>query len=150
MSSTIDPDSAKKVGRPVQAPAGARPMPPKPAAPPAKAGAQQPANASAANGDDEEEDSIAYHAKKQAPAWAISMLVHIVVLLAMALIVSEPPKKDAPRVITSSGPEVEEEFTETPEDLPEQTAPTADPTAEVAVTTEVAVTPVEVDRKSVV
>jgi hypothetical protein len=144
MSSTIDPDSAKKVGRPVQAPAGARPMPPKPAAPPAKAGAQQPANASAANGEDEEEDSIADHAKKQAPAWAISMLVHIVVLLAMALIVSEPPKKDAPRVITSSGPEVEEEFTETPEDLPEQTAPTADPTAEVAVTTEVAVTPVEV------
>jgi hypothetical protein len=146
MSSKIDPDAAKKAARPVapQAAAAPRPMPPKPTVPPAKAGVAQPGAANANAADDDEEESIADTAKKQAPAWAISMLVHIVVLLAMALIVSEPPKKDAPRVITSSGPEVEEEFTETPEDLPEQTAPSVDPTAEVAVTTEVAVTPVEV------
>jgi len=143
MSSKIDPDAAKKAARPAAPPqaAAARPMPPKPAPPPAKpAAAAQPANAA----DDDEEESIANQAKRQAPAWAISMLVHIVALLAMALVVSEPPKKDAPRIITSTGPEVEEEFTELQEDLPEQTVPNVDATAEVAVTTEVAVTPVEV------
>ena len=138
MSSKIDPDAAKKAARPA---AAERPMPPKPAPPPAKpAAAAQPANAA----DDDEEESIANQAKRQAPAWAISMLVHIVALLAMALVVSESPKKDAPRIITSTGPEVEEEFTELQEDLPEQSVPNVDATAEVAVTTEVAVTPVEV------
>ncbi|MCX7416848.1 MAG: hypothetical protein NTY25_10200, partial [Planctomycetia bacterium] len=46
----------------------------------------------------------------QAPAWAVSMLLHIVVLLSMALVVSEPPKQEEPRLITSTAPEVAEEF----------------------------------------
>jgi hypothetical protein len=47
-----------------------------------------------------------------APAWAISMLVHIIVLLSMALVVNEVPKPEAPRMITASAPEVEENFEE--------------------------------------
>jgi hypothetical protein len=56
---------------------------------------------------------------RQAPAWAVSMLLHIVVLLSMALIVQEPPKEEKPRTITSSAPEVQEEFEEFEEELPE-------------------------------
>ncbi|MFM7207127.1 MAG: prenyltransferase/squalene oxidase repeat-containing protein [Planctomycetaceae bacterium] len=86
----------------------------------------------------------ATEAIRQAPAWAISMLVHVVALLAMALIVSTPPQKDAPRVITSSNPETEDEFTEFQDELPEQPrADVADP-MEVAVATEVPVTDVDV------
>ena len=53
---------------------------------------------------------------KTAPAWLVSMLLHIVVLLSMALIVSEPPKKEAPRVITSTAAEAVEEFEEMQEE----------------------------------
>jgi hypothetical protein len=84
-------------------------------------------------------------AVKQAPAWAISMLVHVVALLSMALIVNPPPKKEVVRVITSATPEQEEELTELEKDLPElSVVEPAEPTADVTVTTEVAVTPVEV------
>ncbi|MCX7412526.1 MAG: hypothetical protein NTW36_03670, partial [Planctomycetia bacterium] len=47
------------------------------------------------------------------------MLLHIVVLLSMALIVQEPPKEEKPRTITSSAPEVQEEFEEFEEELPQ-------------------------------
>ena len=47
------------------------------------------------------------------------MLLHIVVLLSMALVVSEPPKQEEPRLITSTAPEVAEEFEEF-EEQPEQ------------------------------
>jgi hypothetical protein len=57
-----------------------------------------------------------------APAWAISMLVHIVVLLSMALVVNEVPKPEAPRMITASAPEVEENFEEFEEELPQEEA----------------------------
>ncbi len=157
MSSRIEPDPVKKQARPAAAvppaakpaappakPSAARPAPPKPSGPPPKAPPGSAAAAAQPPAEGEEEASLADEAVKQAPAWAISMLVHIVVLLAMALMVSEPPKTDKPRVITSSGPEVEEEFTEFEDDLPDQSVETSDPTAEVAVTTEVAVTPVEV------
>ena len=157
MASRIDPDSVKKPARPAALPAAAkpgappakppaaRPAPPKPAGPPPKAVPAAAGTAAAETPPDDDQDpSLANEAVKQAPAWAISMLVHIVALLAMALMVSEPPKTDKPRVITSSGPEVEEEFTEFEDDLPDQAVETSDPTAEVAVTTEVAVTPVEV------
>ncbi|MFM8891559.1 MAG: prenyltransferase/squalene oxidase repeat-containing protein, partial [Planctomycetia bacterium] len=56
---------------------------------------------------------------KQTPAWAVSMLVHIVVLLSMALVVNEAPKQEAPREITASAPEVEESF----DDLAEEEMP---------------------------
>jgi hypothetical protein len=55
-----------------------------------------------------------------APAWAISMLVHIIVLLSMALVVNEVPKPEAPRMITASAPEVEENFEEFEEELPQE------------------------------
>lgn len=156
MASRIEPDSVKKPARPAPPaaakpgappvkPTAARPPAPKPSGPPPKAPAA--ANGEAATEpppDDDQDPSLADEAVKQAPAWAISMLVHIVALLAMALMVNEPPKTEKPRVITSSGPEVEEEFTEFEDDLPDQSVETSDPTAEVAVTTEVAVTPVEV------
>jgi hypothetical protein len=49
---------------------------------------------------------------RTAPAWAVSMLLHIVILLSMALIVQEPPKEEKPRVIVSTAPEVVEDFEE--------------------------------------
>jgi hypothetical protein len=57
---------------------------------------------------------------KQMPAWAISMLVHVIVLLSMALVVNEPPKTEPPRLITASAPEVEETFENFEEEMPEQ------------------------------
>jgi hypothetical protein len=87
-------------------------------------------------------ESVAISAVRQLPAWAISMLVHVVVLLSMALMVSRPPRQEAPRVITSAAPLPEEEFDQ---ELPELIVVEPDePTADVSVTTEVAVSPVEV------
>lgn len=86
---------------PVKAPA----PPPKPPAPPTSnpppAGAEQPSR-----------HSLGSSILLTAPAWAVSMLLHIVVLLSMALIVQEPPKEEKPRVIVSSAPEVVENFEE--------------------------------------
>ncbi|MCE9629253.1 MAG: terpene cyclase/mutase family protein [Planctomycetia bacterium] len=160
MSSQIDPDPVKKATRPPAAqppaakpPAKAAATPPKPAAaaaaaPPARRPEPQkaaPPQEAAPPDQEDGEESLGRAAVRQAPAWAISMLVHVVALLGMALIVNEPPKKETPRVITSNAPEVEDEFNEFEDDLPQQeTVQTADATADVTVTTEVAVTPVEV------
>ncbi len=57
---------------------------------------------------------------KQTPAWAVSMLVHIIVLLSMALVVNDPPKKEEPRMITASAAEVEETFEEFEEEMPQE------------------------------
>jgi hypothetical protein len=91
-------------------------------------------------------ESVATSAVKQAPAWAISMLVHIVALLSMALIVNAPPKQEAVRVITSAASSPDEEFNEFEEEVlsDQSVVEPADPTVDVAMTTEVAVTPVEV------
>ncbi|MFM8496276.1 MAG: prenyltransferase/squalene oxidase repeat-containing protein [Planctomycetia bacterium] len=80
------------------------------------------------------------------PAWAISMLVHIVVLLSMALISGENTRIEQPAVITSTTSEAEEEFSEfeVEEMTQEQPEDVTDPVAEVMVTTEVPVEPVEV------
>ncbi|MFM8805723.1 MAG: prenyltransferase/squalene oxidase repeat-containing protein, partial [Planctomycetia bacterium] len=48
------------------------------------------------------------------------MLVHIIALLSMALVVSDPPKKEAPRMITASAAEVEETFEEFEEEIPQE------------------------------
>ncbi len=129
MASGIQPDASKKkataapaakpsaAANPVKPPAAAKPAaappkqpPPKPAPPP--------------EAEDEADDegprrSAASAILKTAPAWAVSMLVHIVVLLSMALIVQEPPKEEKARVITSSAPEVVEDFEEFEEELPQ-------------------------------
>jgi hypothetical protein len=83
---------------------------------------------------------------RTAPAWLISMLLHIVVLLSMALVVSDPPKKESPRLITSTASEGNDELSEMEEEEfnPEPPAAPNDPTDAVAlpdaaVVTEVAV-----------
>ncbi|MEX0671292.1 MAG: prenyltransferase/squalene oxidase repeat-containing protein, partial [Pirellulales bacterium] len=159
-----DPDPVKKSARPPAAQPAAAGKPPakppgrqaatppkpataaKPATPPKRPEPQKSGAAEDASSDPERgADSPGRLAVRQAPAWAVSMLVHVVALLAMALIVNEPPKKETPRVITSNAPEVEDEFNEFEEELPEQEkVETSDVTADVTVTTEVAVTPVEV------
>jgi len=91
---------------------GPAPQPPKSPPP-----AAQPAAAAAA--DEVPRRSLGAGVLRQAPAWAVSMLLHIVVLLSMALIVQEPPKEEKPRVIVSSAPEVTEDFEEFAEELPQ-------------------------------
>jgi hypothetical protein len=126
MASQIQPGAGKKP----QAPAGSPPKPAaptpaataaKPAAPPkppaAPAAAAQAAAAQAHAADDPPHRSGG-GILRTAPAWAVSMLLHIVVLLSMALIVQEPPPKETPRVIVSSAPEVVEEFEEFEEETP--------------------------------
>ncbi len=143
MSSRIDPDPVKQSPSAVAPLHAARPVSSSPAAPPAAAGYAAPEPVPPephAHG-----PALATEAVKQAPAWAISMLVHVVALLSMALIVSTPPQKEVARIITSSSPEAEEEFTEFQDDLTDQPRiDVASPAADVAVTPEVAVTPVEV------
>jgi len=100
--------------KPTAGAAKAAAAPPKPpAAPPAQAQAAAPPPA-----DDAPHRSVGGGILRQAPAWAVSMLLHIVVLLSMALIVQEPPKEEKPRVIVSSAPEVVEEFEEFEEETP--------------------------------
>ena len=140
MSSAIDPDKPMKpAAKPVAKPAAsAKPAaaPPKPAARPVPAPQPKPAGAD----DDDSGPSVGASLLKQTPAWAVSMLVHIVALLAMALIVTEPPKKEAAVSIVSSAPEAEENFEEFEEEMPEDPpVETTDPVADVAVTTDVVV-----------
>jgi hypothetical protein len=119
--------------------------PPKPASKsvPLAKPAQRPA---AEEADEEQGPSLGTSLLKQTPAWAVSMLVHIVALLAMALIVSEPPKKEVSVSIVSSTAEDEENFEEFEEEMPEETPvdPSTDPVADVAVTTDVVVENVQV------
>ena len=148
MSNQIDP--SKKPAPPAK-PSGPPPMKPvaatKPAAaPPASRPVPlaKPVAAAAADTDENEEQdggpSVGSNLLKQTPAWAVSMLVHIVALLAMALIVTEPPKKEAAVSIVSSAPEAEENFEEFEEEMPEDPpVETTDPVADVAVTTDVVV-----------
>jgi hypothetical protein len=73
---------------------------------------------------------------KQAPAWAVSMLVHIVLLLMLALIVNKADEKPKPREIVSVGPESDQPLEEFKDDTPPS------PVQEVETTTEVATTDV--------
>ena len=161
MSSAIDPDKpAKPVAKPnASTPAAsAKPAAPKPAAAAkptvAKPAAAQPkpatrpaavpkpAPAAATDDDADAGPSVRTSLLKQTPAWAVSMLVHIVALLAMALIVTEPPKKEAAISIVSSAPDAEESLEEFEEETPLETpVETPDPVADtdVAVTTDVVV-----------
>jgi hypothetical protein len=158
MASQIDPDPTSKPARrpaepqakpPVAPKPAAKVPPPKPAAKPAPAPQAAPA-AAQPEADHEEEQEVRPAARggflTQMPAWAISMLVHIVALLAMALIADDKSQIEKPTVITSSTSEEEEEFSEFEEqqDAPEQVTDATDAVADVTVTTEVAVEPVEV------
>lgn len=82
----------------------------------------------------------------QVPAWVVSMLVHVIAILVMALMVSEPVRIEKPTVITSGvSDETEEEFSELedPQESPEQPLEVADFIAEVIVTAEIPVVPTE-------
>jgi hypothetical protein len=133
MASGIDPEA--KAAKPTAAPpkasgAPAKPPAAKPASPAAQPAAEPPPAAPRGN-------SIR-GLLKTTPAWAISMLVHIIALLAMALFVTPTPEKEKPRLITSSAPEADENFEELEEQEPvEQTdLPTV---TDVTVPTDVAV-----------
>ncbi|NBW86848.1 MAG: hypothetical protein EBR23_08500, partial [Planctomycetia bacterium] len=162
MPGPTNPDPKKTPARP-PLPAGPKvsakpPVPQKPAAkaaPPAPgkaavvaaaaAAAARATPASAAGESFDDEVSLKEEAIKQAPAWAISMLVHIVALLAMALIVNEPPQQEEVRIINAAGPESEEEFAEPQDEMPvEAPSESVDASADVMVATDVAVEPVEV------
>ena len=130
MASPPPPDSGQPPqGGPAQRPSGqGTPPPGRPAAtagkagpvipkPPAAAPAAQPAAVAEVPAP---RRSFGGGLLKQTPAWAISMLVHVIVLLSMALVVNEVPKPEAPRMITASAPEVEESFEEFEEEMPQE------------------------------
>ena len=151
MASRIEPDAKRKAAAAPQAakpaaarPAAARPAgPPPAAAKPAKA-AQRGEQEADEDGDDGEANALATGFVKNMPAWAISMLVHIVALLAMALMVTPPPEKEKVTVITSSGPEVEEEFEDISEDEPVEQTEQVETADMVAPTDVTVVEPVQV------
>ena len=113
MVGRADPNKVQKASSAQEAP---KTGVPKPGAP--KAGAPKP-EAPPSVQPEPQGRSLGASILGQAPAWAVSMLLHIVVLLSMALVVSEPPKQEEPRLITSTAPEVAEEFEEF-EEQPEQ------------------------------
>jgi len=128
-ASTKPPASAAKPAAPAKAatppvkPAASKPEPSKPAS--SKSAPPKPAPRAPASSDDEApaEDvaagpSLASGLLKQTPAWAVSMILHIAVLLAMALVVSDPPKEEKARLITSTPGEPTEEFEEFAVEVP--------------------------------
>ena len=147
MSSAIDPErkpkpAAATPGKP-QAAAPQKPVPPpttaKPAARPAAPAAAATTDA-AETVPAESGPSVVRGLFKQTPAWAVSLLVHVVALLGMALVVNPPPEKEKPRLITSAAPEVEDSFEEFEDDMLEDTpVEAADPTADVVVAADVTV-----------
>jgi len=161
MASQIDPDPIRKPAKPTAT--GARPpVPPKPAGrvpPPAarpKAGSAAPAAArptppAAQPADPAEEETTAEVRPASrgllgaVPAWAISMLVHVVALLSMALVTSGGPTEEKLTVITSSTSEAEEEFSELEDQKMEDvTTESTDVMPDVVVSADVAIEPVEV------
>jgi hypothetical protein len=154
MASRIESDSPSKASRRAAEPQAtpsvrrkpaAQVPPPKPAPKPAPSeAAEQPEQEQA---EDQESRPAGRGLFGQIPAWGISMLVHIVAILVMALMAGETVRIEKPTVITSSVSETEEEISELeePEDVPEETPEdVTDPVADVMVTTEVAVSSVEV------
>ena len=115
-------------------PAAAKPSSPKAGPPPKPPATPAPAAAVAAAepADEPPRRSARSSILRTAPAWAVSMLLHIVILLSMALIVQEPPKEEKPRVIVALPPEVVEEFEEV-EEQPLEPLPEAQEVAEEVV-----------------
>lgn len=130
MASPTPPDSGKPApGKPSVPPAAAKPGPvipkpaiPKPAIPQpgAPAAAAQAATTAAVAEIVAPRRSVVSGLVGQTPAWAVSMLVHVIVLLSMALVVNEIPKQEAPRMIIASAPEIEESFEEFEEVIEDQ------------------------------
>ncbi|MGB8854535.1 MAG: hypothetical protein WCC69_13315, partial [Pirellulales bacterium] len=166
MASQIDPDPKQKATAKPAAPPAKPAAAGKPAAPPAKpaapakapaaakpAAAVKPAAAApaaepaaASNEPPVVAERRGGGAMNQIIACGISMLVHIVALLSMALMVTATPEKEKPREIVSTAAEAVEEFeefSEQPIDQPVSDAPQSNdvvvPTTDVSVVPDVQV-----------
>ena len=156
MSSQIVPDPKQKPGAKPAAPppkptAAAAPAKPAAAPKPAAAAAAKPATPPPAQPAEQREEPAAPErrgggAMNQLIACGISMLVHIVALLSMALVVTQTPEKEKPREIVSTAAEAVEEFeefSEQPIDQPVSDAPQSNepvvPTTDVSVVPDVQV-----------
>jgi len=151
MASHIHPDpkqkGAAKPATPPAKPVAAKPAAPakpatapKPAAAPQAAAAKPVARPDAAH--QEQAERRGGGAFNQVIACGISMLVHIVALLSMALIVTATPEKEKPREIVSSAAEPAEEFEDLAEQEPEQPQSDAPQSNDLVVpTTDVSVVP---------
>ena len=121
-SAPAKPGSAKSAPAATAKPGPMIPKPP--AAPVQQPVQQQPASSVAAGGATVAlSRGLGATALMFMPAWLISMLVHIILLLFMATVVNEIPQLESPRLITASAPEVEESFEEFEEEAPEDPEP---------------------------
>lgn len=150
MASRLDSESPSKASRQKAEAHPTPPLPNSPTAPgsPPKRPKRLPAVAGGRPESEQPENQEARPASPgmlgQMPALVISMLLHIVVLLLMALIAGESSRVEKPTIITSRVSDDAEEFSEFEE--PSETADPADMSdfmADVMVTTEVVMTPVE-------
>ena len=137
MSSAIHPDkSGNLAGQPGSQPEPAKVNPLrhkrptlKPAATKPAAAKAQPAAIVVADKDSDDRGRPPLAALlKQTPAWAVSVLVHVIALLAMALFVTPPPEKPVAVAIVSSASESDEPVAEFTDELPTE-MPQPDPVA---------------------
>jgi hypothetical protein len=145
------PDSAKPAP-------DARPVPPPPAVPrsvPPAAAAETAAGTAADTGERAAETPHRSSGILGGVAsFAVSMIVHILALVSLALIVPEIPKKETPRIINSA-PVVEEsfeEFSEEPFDQPQVADVSTEafmPEVAVNVDVQITETPTDVDTASI-
>ena len=129
MASAIHPDKSGNLpGNPAGGPqpAKANPLrhkrtPPKPAAAkPAAAEPTAPPIVADREPDDRGRPALA-GMLRQTPAWVVSILVHVVALLAMALFVTEAPEKQVAVSIFSSASDSDEPVAEFSDELPTET-----------------------------
>jgi hypothetical protein len=153
MASRIESDSPSKALRRQAEQNATPPVPAKPPAPGSspkpipKRGPEAAEQPEQEQAEDQESRPAGRGLLGQIPAWGISVLLHIVAILVMALMAGETVRVEKPTIITSSVSEAEEEISELeePEDVSEETPEdVTDPVADVMVTTEVAVSAVEV------
>jgi hypothetical protein len=130
MSSAIHPDkSGNLTGQPGSQPEPAKANPLRHKRPPAKPAAAKPAAVqpqpepivvAAREADDRGRRAFA-GMLRQTPAWTVSILVHVVAILAMALFVTPPPEKPVAVAIVSSASESDEPVAEFTDELPTET-----------------------------
>lgn len=141
--------AAKDRPAPPTPPGAKAPAPPAPKAPTAPdAAPQQAVAAGPAQSTTEPEGAAAARGGgllRSMPAWAISMLVHVVALLGLALVRPPIELKPPARVITSvPAPDVEETFEEFEDELPIENPIEATELTEMVVPTEMVVEDVQV------
>jgi hypothetical protein len=140
MSSAIHPDkSGNLAGQPGSQPEPAKANPLRHKRPPAKPAATkpaaqpqpqpQPAPIILADREPDDRGRRAFASLlRQTPAWVVSILVHVIAILAMALFVTPPPEKPVAVAIVSSASESDEPVAEFADELPTE-MPQPDATA---------------------